>query len=205
VIWPRIAAMVASCIPFPEPPRGGRAAPPPGRLAGCHGALKPDWVACGSAGSVKVSQSPVSSSPVAVWALLPMAGSPGAALPPPAGALTGGTIAIGNRSPGNGVRNRSCEAPFGPFRQSVPDHFPKPETAEPIRTLPPRTASVMPSRESPQRALRLRPTTEIGSVIVLRVSRRSMPPVGFRLRRTRRVSVKATCKRLMGQSPRSNG
>src|SRR5579883_1768655 len=41
---PWIAAAVELEAPLPEPPRGGRAAPPPGRLAGFHRADRPEVV-----------------------------------------------------------------------------------------------------------------------------------------------------------------
>ncbi len=63
VTWPRTSARVAACAPFPDPPRGAMAAPPPAVFAGCQGVEIPDPPAAGSDAGESVSQSP--SSPAA--------------------------------------------------------------------------------------------------------------------------------------------
>ena len=87
---PWIAATVTDWAPLPEPPRGAIAAPPPGRLAGFHGAETPD-----ASEPVELVRSRVTTDGPRDFAGVARAGSwTDAPPPPPPAGWRGGTIAI---------------------------------------------------------------------------------------------------------------
>src|SRR5438067_12554838 len=91
--WPWTAATVAGCAALPEPPRGGRASPPPVDRAGCQGVVSPPGAE--APGSVGSSGMMSSQSPALAAAVVP----PATAVEPPAAGFDPGTIVIGRKSP----------------------------------------------------------------------------------------------------------
>jgi hypothetical protein len=136
--WPGTAATVADWAPLPEPPRVGKAAPPPGRLAGCQGAVKPQ----GDAGIGAVAPSVAMKSASSLVEGLTTGGAAdcawgtsGRAPPEPGTTRGGGTIAIASRSrPGSHARGAAepeevCHAASAPScapNAGVPLRLPPP-------------------------------------------------------------------------------
>ncbi len=112
-------AVTAGWAPLPEPPRGGMAAPPPGRLAGFHGAVMPveeDGSELGASAAASLS-SAEDLAPTGATS-----GTAGAPLPPPPPELDMGTMLMGRKLPdapraltwaGFGWRDAPCVAASG--------------------------------------------------------------------------------------------